>query len=227
MSFSLSYPASGGAGGLIVGSLALVFFWLVVPFFLLVGYFVRMAAAAAAGRPESPGLGEWTGMIKNGVVLVVGTLPIWLSYGVVTTLAADASGLLSFALVLLGSYLFPAIFVNYAVERRWQACYEVSTLTDLVTTGDYLLGYLAYVFLFNGIGFVVVVVLLVVTGITFVGIVLWPLILFYWYAISVALWGKVYRQAMGPATIPDPPTQPRQQARPPQQGAQPRQQQRY
>jgi len=225
LSFSVGYPANSGAGGLILGSLALVFFWLVVPFLLLAGYFVRMAAAAAAGRPEPPGFGEWTGMVRDGAVLVVGALPIWLTYGVLTFVAADTSGVLSLVFLLLGSYLFPAIFVNYAVERRWGALYEVSTLTDLLTTSDYVVGYLAYVFLINGVGTFVVVFLLAATGVTLVGILLWPLIFLYWYAIGVALWGKVYRQVMGPATIPDPPTAPPQ--RHPRQQPPPRQQQRH
>jgi hypothetical protein len=221
LSFSLSYPASGGADGLILGSLALMFAWLVLPIFLVAGYFVRMAAAAAAGRPESPGFDDATGLLKDGAVLVFGSLPVWLSYGVLAVLALDVSGSLYVALVLVGSYLFPAIFVNYAVERRWQALYDVSALTDLVTTRQYLVGYLGYVLLINGVGAIVLLFLLIGTALTVVGLLLWPVIFFYWYAISVALWGKVYRQAMGPATIPDPPTYSQQQQ------PRPQQQQRY
>lgn len=190
----------------LVGALVLLFFWLIIPIFLAIGYFLRLAASAAAGRPEPPEFDDWGGMLKDGFVFVVASLPIWLPYWILSIVAQEVSAGLYLVLILLGAYLFPAIFVNFAVERHWRAIYDVSLLTDLMTTSEYVVGFLIYTFLINGVGFFVVLILLLVTLFTIVGwIILWPLIFFYWYAINAALWGQVYYQVMGPATIPDPP----------------------
>jgi len=214
LSFSLSYPSRSGIGPPLIGGVVFFFFWLVIPIFLGVGYFLRLAASAAAGRPEPPEFDDWGGMLKDGLVFVVASLPVWAVYGLAVFVALEVHAALYLGVLLVGAYLFPAIFVNFAVERRWRAIYDISTLADLMTTSEYVVGFLIYTVLINGIGFVVVLVLMIATALPFVGLLLWPLIYFYWYSIDAALWGRVYRQVMGPATIPDPPAhEPRQRQR--------------
>lgn len=207
LGFSIGYPSRGGAGTVLLGGVVLFFFWLVIPLFLAAGYFVRLAAAAAGDRPEPPGFGEWAGMLRDGVVLAVAGLPIWLTYAVLVTLAEQTNLGLYLGVSLLGWYLLPAVFLSFAVERSWRSIYDLGTFTALLPTRGYVVGFLLYTLVINGIGLFVVLILLILTGITFVGLILWPVIFFYWFAIDAALWGRVYRQVMGPATVPDPPTQ--------------------
>ena len=205
MSFCISYPSRRGVAPPLLGGVVLFFFWLIVPIFLAVGYFLRLAASAAAGRPEPPAFDDWGGMLKDGIVFVVASLPVWLVYGILVAVGLEIHVGLYLAIALLGGYLLPAIFVNFAVERHWRAIYDVSTLADLTTSSGYFVGFLVYALLINGIGAVIVLFIMIATALTVVGLLLWPVLFFYWYAIDAALWGRVYHQVLGPATIPEPP----------------------
>ena len=205
LGFCLKYPSRAGIGGLLGGALVLLFFWLIIPLFLAVGYFVRLTAAAAAGRPKPPAWDDFGGMIKDGFVLVIAVLPLLIVFGIVQFGIDQVNPFLTWPVSLVIGYIFPAIWITYAIERRWQAVYDVSTLVDLMTTERYLVAYIIYALLINGVGLFVVLILMVLSVFTIVGwIILWPLIIFYWYAIDGSLWGGVYYQMHGPADIPDP-----------------------
>jgi energy-coupling factor transport system substrate-specific component len=97
---------------LLIGSLALLFIWLVVPFFLLYGYFIEVARQGTRGQPQLP---EWTGLrqkLKDGflmsLVFVVWNAPP----GIVSALPQPASTLGDLLGVLVG-LIQPAIWSQY------------------------------------------------------------------------------------------------------------------
>lgn len=205
LGFCLKYPSRAGFGRLLGGALVLLFFWLIIPLFLAIGYFVRVTAAAAAGRPKPPAWDDFGGMLKDGFVLVIAALPLLIVVVIIQLGLEQINPLLTWPVSILVGYIFPAIWINYAIKRRWQTVYDLSNHIELMTTERYLIGYLIYVFLINGIGVFVVLILMLLSLFTIIGwIILWPLIIFYWYAIDGSLWGGVYYQLYGPADIPDP-----------------------
>lgn len=191
--FAIGYPSRNGIAPPIIGGVLFLLFFLIVPLFLAVGYFVRVAGAAASREQHPPGFEDWAGMLKDGVVIFLLFVPIFIVYAILIVGAIEVHIGLYFVVALLGGYLFPAIFVNFAAERRWQSAYDISAIGELLTDSTYLLGFVLYIFVINGIGAIVVMVLLFLSLFTIVGwIIIWPIIFFYWYAIDAALWGRVY-----------------------------------
>ena len=97
---------------LLVGSLCLLFFWLVIPFLLLYGYSVEVARSACRGQTQLP---AWTGVrqkLKDGflmsMVLLVWNVPPGL-LSVLPQPAAVAGGVLG----LFVGLLQPAIWSQY------------------------------------------------------------------------------------------------------------------
>ena len=193
LGFSLAYPGENGWETPLIGAILFLFSWLIIPLFIVAGYFVRLTRAAGRGEPDPPEFDDWGGMLVDGLLLIVVFIPIVVVYAIVVVVAAEIHEALGILVSFLALYPLPGAYMNYAVRDNWKAAYDVSTLGSQITTRTYLIGFLVYAFVINGIGAIVAIVLLVLSLLTIVGwIILWPLIYFYWYGIDASLWGRVY-----------------------------------
>jgi len=191
--FSLLYPSRDGWQPVLVGGVVLLFFWLILPLFIVAGYFVRLTQAAGRDDVEPPTFDDWWELLIDGVKLVVVLLPAAIVYALAVFLTAEVYEPLAFPVAIVGFYVYPSIYMNYAVTGSWKSAYSPSILIEQLTTTTYLYGFLLYVLVINGIGVLVATLLLGVSLLTIVGwIIIWPMIYFYWYGIDAALWGRVY-----------------------------------
>lgn len=193
--FSLLYPSRDGWQTVLIGGIASLLFWLIIPLFIITGYFLRLTQAAGRGNVEPPTFDEWWDLLVDGVKLIFVLLPAALVYALAVFLAAEIYEALAFPVAVAGFYVYPSIYMNYAVTGDWKTAYSPSILIEQLTTTTYLYGFLLYVLVINGIGVIVATVLLSVSLLTIVGwIIIWPMIYFYWYGIDAALWGRVYNR---------------------------------
>ena len=193
--FSLRYPSRDGWETVLVGGLAFLFFWLLVPLFIAAGYFLRLTRAAGRGDATPPSFDDWQELLVDGVKLVFVMLPAAIIYALAVALTAEVSDPLALLMAIAGFYVYPGIYMNYAVTGEWRTAYSPSIVSEQLTTVTYLYGFLLYVLVINGIGVIVATVLLGVSLFTIVGwIIIWPVIYFYWYGIDAALWGRVYNR---------------------------------
>lgn len=197
--FSIGYPSRGGLKPLLIGAAFTFFSFLVVPAFFAAGYLVRLTQAAVHGELEPPEFDDWGGLFVDGLGLFVVFIPVMIVYWVLVYATGEIHGLLSVPVVLAFAYVAPSIYLSYAVSDSWFGAYDTGRLQRLLTHRTYAIGVLLYLLVINGIGAFVVVFLMVLSLLTIVGwIVIWPLLIFYWYAIDAALWGRVYNQIETP-----------------------------
>ena len=199
LSFSIAYPGRSGFEPLLIGAVvglgATFLFWLLIPLFLLAGYFVQVTRAAGRGEPKPPMFDDWGGMLANGAVLTVVLVVYGIAYVIGLAITSEIHPILELTVFLGGIYVAPAVYMNYSVTDDWKAAFDLPTIGNQVTTGTYVYGFLLWLFVVNLIGMFVVGVLLFLSMLTIIGIViLWPLIYVYWIGIDAALWGRVYNR---------------------------------
>lgn len=207
VSYAISFPGRSGFGPVLVGGILFLLSILILPFFIVAGYLVKLTEYAAKGRPEPPeDFGDWSDLLVYGLVVsFLVYLPllvlIYAAFLVPTLLLADsvpAVGLLLGAvLALLVGYLFPAVLVNYCVNQRLGDAYDPGRISDLAFNSTYLLSYLIFFFL-NILLSLFFFVAILLSFLTLIGwIIIIPLIYFYQYAIFAAYWGRVYYKTVG------------------------------
>ena len=195
IAFPIEYPSRAGWFTIVGGGILFLLSFLIIPLFMILGYLVRVANAAAQGRPEPPTLDDWLGLIKDGLVVTAVLIPPGIIYSLLVVIGMEINIILYVILAVVGAYALPAIFVSYAAEKDWRAAYDISSLVELMSTRTYLFGYLIYLFIFQLIGSVVVGILAILSLLTIVGwIIIIPMLYFYWVAIDAALWGQVYNK---------------------------------
>ncbi|WP_379764887.1 DUF4013 domain-containing protein [Halorubrum trueperi] len=187
------YPSRDGWKTVLVGGVVLLFFWLIIPVFIAAGYFVRLTRAAGRGGVEPPAFDDWWDLLVDGVKLVFVMLPAAIVFALAVYLTAEMSETLAVPVAVAAFYVYPSMYMNYAVTGDWKPAYSPATLFEQIATTTYLYGFLLYVFVINGIGVLVGTLLLGVSLLTIVGwVIIWPMVYFYWYGIDAALWGRVY-----------------------------------
>jgi hypothetical protein len=149
---------------LLIGGVLSVLGFLVVPIFVVQGYFVRVLAAAAADEAAAPSFTDWGGLVVDGLKLLVVNLVYGLillvPLGVVlavtgaiaagggesTRLFASLLGLVGLlvvaALGIVVAYVVPAAAANFAVEGRLGAAFDFSTVFAAAFSGDYAVAWL-------------------------------------------------------------------------------------
>ena len=215
----IKFPLEGDEAvkRIVIGGLLGIFSFLIVPVFALVGYYVEVARAGVEEAPEPPAFTDWGDLIVKGIV---GTV-IGIAYAIVPILLvmftsgigfAGASqggtaggilgglGALGFIVALLALlvvyYAIPAAIVNYAVEGRIGAAFDVSALKPVLLSGDYLIAWLVpFVLAF------VLNIVAVVLAITVVGLILLPFLQFYVYVSVMYMFGRAFAEASGVETV--------------------------
>lgn len=208
---SISYPRSGENWLKTVGIGGVLMFlsFLVVPIFLLQGYFVRVLRSAADDESVAPEFGEWGDLFADGLkAFVIGLVYVGIPAAVlfvgVSLLGAGAMaagdagaglgvvgmlfGLVMFVVTLVAAYAVPAAIAEFAHTDEFGAAFDFRGVADVAFTGDYLVAWvLAAVVGIVG-GLVANLLTIVIVGI---------FLAFYVQVSVYYLFGRGYAEARG------------------------------
>lgn len=224
LDFAIGYPKRNGWTATIISTAMVFLSFLIVPFFILVGYGFRVARAAALGRPNPPEYDDWGGLIVDGlrftVVSVVFTVAVYLVIfvGLAVAGAADSAILVLFLIPLYFAvvYALPAFQTAFVGSNSITGAFTDGRAISLLQSGYYAKSFLMYIALNIVLSIVATFALITIVG------------FFVVYAYMVlafgAFWGLVYYRAAQRGIVPPPvedqqPThgQPQQGQAPPRQ----------
>lgn len=175
----------------LIGGLLTVLSVLVLPWFLLQGYYVRVLNGVTNGDPEPPGFTDWVDLLVDGVKLFLlnalvtiailalqavvamasgtGSLLAERPPGAGAGMTGDALGLSAVLAVLAAivavSYVVPAMFANFAREDSLAAAFDVSTVLSGALTREFLIAWVLSVAVGVVLGFVATLLSLLLVGI--------------------------------------------------------------
>ncbi|WP_410767186.1 DUF4013 domain-containing protein [Haloferax sp. DFSO60] len=201
----------------VIGGVLSLLSILIIPAFILQGYFVKTMRAAANGDEAAPSFTDWGEMLVDGVKLfVIGLgwslvvivpiliLGIFLGLGsaALTQGAADPSaagsvglsifGFVGFLLIgLLGlvvGFLYPAASANFAIEGNLGAGFDVRTIIGAAFTGEYVVAWLLAIVVSIVLGTIGSLLSIVLIGI---------FVLFYVQVATFYLWARGYADGRG------------------------------
>jgi hypothetical protein len=160
---AIRYPAEGDDAmrTIAIGGLLTLLSVLVIPVFILAGYFVRVLNRTAGGDEVPPVFDEWGELAVTGLQAVLigvayALVPMIIGGGAVAVgigLSGDGSlaslgvaavllgGLLWTLLSLVVAYLLPAALVNFARERSLGAGFAFATLKPIWFSRSYALAW--------------------------------------------------------------------------------------
>lgn len=207
---ALRFPRTGDdwIPTLLIGAALIPLSLLVLPAFVLQGYFVRVMRAAANGEARAPSFTDWGGLFVDGLkLIVIGVVasivinvPVWLLQ--FAALGGNGTGagagpstlawvvvLLILALSLAFGYFLPAAYANFAVEGgSFSAAFDLSTIWDGATTGSYAKAWLLAVVVGVVLGGIALLLSLVLIGL--------PL-LFYVQVVTYHLFARGFAEGLG------------------------------
>lgn len=147
--FAYLFRRPGGWKVLMVGGIMLLFFWLVIPLLIVVGYFIALGRTVAEGRPDLPRF--QFGLALDGlralIVMLVYSLPMVALYmiAIVPMFLAEEGEepglwvfgslglfLLLFAYGLALAAIQPAIYAVFIADGSIGACLSPSRLKEVI-----------------------------------------------------------------------------------------------
>lgn len=219
LSDALRYPLEddGWVRTILIGGLLTVLSVLVVPAFLLQGYYVRVLRGVTNDDPVPPGFDEWIDLFVDGLKLIVLNILVVIAvfvvqFGVVAlldtgSLAAEsapmtdpgpAGGVLGvlgmvilLAVILLVSYVAPAMIANFAREDSLSAAFDASTVLSGALSREYLIAWVLSVVVGIVLGTVATLLSLLIVGIFG---------LFYVQVVTYYLFGRGFAAGLGSDT---------------------------
>ncbi|MDZ7730255.1 MAG: DUF4013 domain-containing protein [Natrialbaceae archaeon] len=223
--FSLRYPFASGLGPTVLGAGLTLLSILILPYFMLLGYGFQLGRASARGDAEPPGAGDWTAMLRDGVLVVLAPLPIailgFAVMGALWLVAMAAGDTLVVALVtgvivllyLVVAYIAGAILPVLIATGSVTACYRDLLVLRFALSKQYLVGFVVLLLVQLLIWTVIMTIVSMVSVVlilTFIGIILllplfivtYLLALPYTLFVSDALWGYVCREAAEDGALP-------------------------
>ena len=196
----------------LIGGILSVLSILILPAFVLQGYYVRVMRGAAKREDAASSFIDWGGLFVDGLKLFVVNVAygiplmvVWFAVLFVTGAgsstptpgAAPSSGvgivtivglLLVLALAVFVAYFLPAAFANFAIEGSLGAAFDLSTIVSGATTGEYLKGWLLGLLVGVVGGLVGVLLSALVVGI---------FVLFYVQVVTYYLFGRGFAEGLG------------------------------
>ncbi|SEO73404.1 Protein of unknown function [Halogranum amylolyticum] len=156
---ALSFPRTGDdwIPTLVIGGVLSLLSFLVVPVFVLQGYFVRVLRAAVDGETEVPSFTDWGTLLVDGLKLFVVNVAYSLILAVpyfsllfALGFSGDGGGgalvlvlgLVVFVLALVVGYFVPAASANFALEGELGAAFDFGTIKSATFTSDYAVAWL-------------------------------------------------------------------------------------
>lgn len=207
----LSYPMQGDSwiGRVVIGGVLLFFGILLIPVIFFQGYLLRVLGSTVRGEAEPPAWEDWGGLFVDGlkslgVTFVYGIVPIIVFVGIGGVLiglggaAGDSGagiiagfGILTFLLFIpvmfIVYYLVPAALSNMAVEGSFGAAFDFEMISDVVLSVDYLVAVLMPII----VG-VIVNIISFLLGITIIGYLLVPFVVFYGQVAIFRMFGLAF-----------------------------------
>jgi hypothetical protein len=199
----------------LIGGIALLFSFLIIPWFVVSGYLVRAIRAGMDHAEEPPVFDEWGSLLKEGVVagiigLVYGIIPLLVFFVFVggsflALLSGSNAGsgfgflgilgglFISWILGIVFGYIGSAGIVNYARKGTFSAGFEFDVITDVVTSRDYLIAW-GYIIVLS---IVVGIITAVLNVVPFLGAIVGVFVGFYALIITAWLWGDGFTTAIG------------------------------
>lgn len=217
---AFSYPTNRDdwVKTVLIGGVLTFLSFLVIPFFVVQGYVVRVIRSSIEGDSTPPAFGDWGALLVEGLkAWVIGfvymLVPLIVAFvtvgggiaamatgsesGAAAGLAGMFGGLaLSGILVLVFGYFAVVAIVLFAREGEFGAAFDFDQLRAVAFDGDYAIAWLVSVAVF--------IVASVVTGIPFIGFILGPFVSFYAFVVAGRLWSGGYLDAVGGGEEPSP-----------------------
>ena len=186
----------------LIGGLLFVLGVFVLPALVVQGYLLRVSREAAGGADAAPSFTRWGDLLVDGLKADVVEVVYGVAAAVPFVLAvlwvdpeAESLGLpvvagllLAVVLTVVVSYVLPAALVNFAVEGRLGAAFDLGTVADVVLTREYLVA-VALSLLVGLVGGAVGAAL----SVLLVGV----FVLFYVQVSVFYLYGRGYATALG------------------------------
>ncbi|MFP8958063.1 DUF4013 domain-containing protein [Natrialbaceae archaeon A-CW3] len=192
LDYAIGYPIRNGWGTILIGGALTLFIWLIVPLFLVTGYFVKLTEAVASRKPTPPRFEDWGELLTLGVMAILVMLPLALAISIVSYIVGTVSESLGVIATLAFYYVFPAVFLQFAVTHTFSGAYDLDGLQHLLTHKTYFVGLLLAIVGAIG-GWVVVTLVSLVSFITIIGwIIIIPTAFFYYSAFLYTILGRVY-----------------------------------
>ena len=217
LSDALRYPleSDGWLRTILVGGLLTILSVLILPWFFLQGYYVRVLNGVTNDDPVPPKFTDWVDLLVDGlklfvlnilVTIVIAILQVGLAVAMgtgssfaETPPAADpgaaggmlgAAGLIVFlgAMLVIG-YVVPAMLANFGREDSLTAAFDMSTVLSGALTREYLIAWVLAVVVGLVLGFVATLLSLLIVGIFG---------LFYVQIVTYYLFGRGFAAGLEP-----------------------------
>ena len=217
LSDALRYPLEGDGWlrTILVGGLLTILSVLVLPWFFLQGYYVRVLHGVTNDDPMPPKFTDWVDLLVDGlklfvlnilvtVVIALVQVAVGVAMGTGSTFAGSgpatdpgaagsalgAAGLLVFlgAMLVIG-YVVPAMLANFGREDSLTAAFDVSTVLSGALTREYLIAWVLAVVVGLVLGFVATLLSLLIVGIFG---------LFYVQIVTYYLFGRGFAAGLEP-----------------------------
>jgi hypothetical protein len=206
--FSFKYPLAKGFKPIGIGVLLSFAGFLIVPYFMLMGYTYRVGRSAALGRPSPPPFEDFWGLAADGFRLFV-AIGILLIPGVIAYVGLFLleQYVLAYLVYIPMMILITAITPIFYGTGSVRGVYSDLRFLRFLTTANFWIG-LAYLM---GIGFLSYIALFVGTFVLFITIIgipgamaIWLVFPVYFGFLSAALWGRIYRDAVDSGALDGP-----------------------
>jgi hypothetical protein len=197
-----------------IGGIASLLSFLIVPAFVVSGYLVRALRAGMEGAEEPPVFDDWGELIKEGLFAAIITLvyqiiplivfAVFVGGSLVALVSGSEAGAGAGVLGLIGgiaiwgllslafAFVGYAGVINYAKEGSLAAGFDFGVITDVITSGDYIMAWL-YVIVLN---FVVGTISGLLSIIPFLGTIIGVFLGFYALIIAGWLFGDGFASAI-------------------------------
>lgn len=155
LSDALSYPQSGnGWRPVLIGGLLSLFNWLLLPVFIVFGYFLRVLRSAALEEDQAPRFEDLGDLLVDGfksflIFLGYVFLPLLLELIILFSAGSISGegralfavvGLIGVMFLFVMFYLFPVALTAFALTDDLGEAFKFRTIVKSAFTGDYAVG---------------------------------------------------------------------------------------
>lgn len=197
--FSFKYPLANGLKPVGIGILLLVAGFLIVPYFMFMGYTYRVGRSAALGRASPPAFEDFWGLAADGFRLFV-AIGIVMIPGVIAYVGLFLAEqyVLAYLIYIPMMVVVTAITPIFYGTGSVRGVYGDFRFLRFMTTSNFWIG-LAYLLGIGVLSYIALFVGTFILVITLIGIPLafavWMVFPVYFALLSAALWGRIYHDA--------------------------------
>lgn len=206
--FSFKYPLARGLKPIGIGVLLMFAGFLIVPYFMFMGYTYRVGRSAAIGNASPPAFEDFWGLAADGLRLFVAIgilmVPGMIAYVALFLLEQYVLAYLIYIPMMLLVTAINPIFYGTGSVR---GVYGDFRFLRFLTTSNFWIG-LAYLLGISFLSYIALFVVSIILAITLIGIpvafALWMVFPVYFALLSAALWGRIYHDAAESGAVDGP-----------------------